>query len=78
MGRPSRLPEFYGRATPPKALLRIAPKLFACAALRPVASDMDKEVLNNGTSYFLGPLLNWTLVGVIRLLLTEIQRKAFA
>lgn len=36
---------------------------------------MDKEVLSNGISYFLGPLLNWTLAGVVRLLLTEIQRR---
>ncbi|CDO76644.1 hypothetical protein BN946_scf184868.g58 [Trametes cinnabarina] len=36
---------------------------------------MDKEVLSNGISYFLGPLLNWTLAGVIRYLLFEIQRR---
>ena len=43
-----------------------------------MTGEMDKEVLNNGISYFLGPLLNWTLTGVIKVLLTEIQRRAFA
>ena len=38
---------------------------------------MDKEVLNNGISYFLGPLLNWTLAGVIRTLLMDIQRRRY-
>ena len=36
---------------------------------------MDKEVLNNGISYFLGPLLNWTLAGVVKYLLYDIQRR---
>ncbi|PSS37551.1 hypothetical protein PHLCEN_2v567 [Hermanssonia centrifuga] len=38
---------------------------------------MEKELLNNGISYFLGPLLNWTLTGVIRVLLTEIHNKKY-
>lgn len=36
---------------------------------------MDRDVLNNGVSYFLGPLLNWTLVGVVNGLLKEVQQK---
>lgn len=38
---------------------------------------MDKEVLNNGISYFLGPLLGWTLAGVVKSLLLDIQRRGF-
>jgi mediator of RNA polymerase II transcription subunit 5 len=34
---------------------------------------MDIEVMNNGISYFLGPLLNWTLLGVAKALLREIR-----
>lgn len=34
---------------------------------------IDADVLNNGISYFLGPLLNWTLVGIIKAILKEIQ-----
>ena len=36
---------------------------------------MDKEVLSNGISYYLSPLLNWTLAGVVRALLSEIQHQ---
>lgn len=39
------------------------------------SKQMDLEALNNGISFFTGPLLNWTLVGVIRYLIREIQRK---
>ncbi|KAI9060164.1 hypothetical protein FKP32DRAFT_1633045 [Trametes sanguinea] len=65
------------RATHPKVLLRIAPALFSHAIAQCTERKMDKEVLNNGISYFLGPLLNWTLAGVIRYLLSEIQRRAY-
>ena len=63
------------RATHPKVLLRIAPALFSHAINQCIEQKMDKEVLTNGISYFLGPLLNWTLAGVIRFLLSEIQRR---
>ncbi len=33
---------------------------------------MEKEVLLNGISYFTGPLLNWTLVSVIKFMVKEI------
>ena len=36
---------------------------------------IDKDTLNNGISYFLGPLLNWTLAGIVRVLLTEIAQR---
>ena len=65
-------------ATRPKMLLKIAPKLFSIAIYQTMEHKMDKEVLNNGISYFLAPLLNWTLAGVIRFLLVEIQRRAYA
>ncbi|KAI0673502.1 mediator complex subunit Med5-domain-containing protein [Trametes maxima] len=65
------------RATRPKVLLRIAPTLFAHAIAQCMERKMDKEVLNNGISYFLGPLLNWTLAGVVRSLLSEVQRRGY-
>ena len=37
----------------------------------------DLDTLNNGVSYFVGPLLNWTLVGVIRALVGEIHRQGY-
>lgn len=33
--------------------------------------------LNNGVSYFTGPLLNWTLVGVIKALMRDIFEKKY-
>ncbi|KAI8980648.1 mediator complex subunit Med5-domain-containing protein [Trametes punicea] len=65
------------RATHPKVLLRIAPTLFSHAIAQCMERKMDKEVLNNGISYFLGPLLNWTLAGVMKFLLFEIQRRGY-
>ncbi|EMD42220.1 hypothetical protein CERSUDRAFT_110751 [Gelatoporia subvermispora B] len=65
------------RSTRPKTLLRIAATLFSHAIEACHARKMDKEVLNNGISYFLGPLLNWTLTGVIKSLVLEIQRRNF-
>ena len=62
-------------ATRPKTLLKIAPQLFAHAIAQILERKMDKEVFNNGISYFCGPLLNWTLAGVIRSLLLDIQRR---
>lgn len=38
---------------------------------------MEKDTLINGISYFTGPLLNWTLVNVIRLLVKEIQQRQY-
>ena len=36
---------------------------------------IDADTLKNGVSYFLGPLLNWTLVGVIKTLVRDVQAR---
>lgn len=36
---------------------------------------MNLETLRNGIMYFADPLLNWTLVGVIKALVQEIHQK---
>ncbi|KAI0639768.1 mediator complex subunit Med5-domain-containing protein [Trametes polyzona] len=66
------------RATRPKVLLKIAPALFSHAISQRMEGKMDKDVLSNGISYFLGPLLNWTLAGVIKFLLSEVQRRGYS
>ncbi|KAJ6503472.1 hypothetical protein C8R47DRAFT_1250472 [Mycena vitilis] len=63
------------RSTQPKTLLRISASLFSHAIKDP---SIDEEVLNNGISYFTGPLLRWTLVGVVQALTHEIQLKGFS
>ncbi|KAJ7706096.1 mediator complex subunit Med5-domain-containing protein [Mycena rosella] len=62
------------RSTQPKTLLRISPSLFSHAIKD---ANIEEEVLNNGISYFTGPLLRWTLVGVVLALSHEIQLKGF-
>ncbi|KAJ7103448.1 mediator complex subunit Med5-domain-containing protein [Mycena belliarum] len=62
------------RSTQPKTLLRISPSLFSHAIQD---ANIDDDVLNNGISYFTGPLLRWTLVGVVLALTREIQLKGF-
>ncbi|KAJ3550441.1 hypothetical protein NM688_g5076 [Phlebia brevispora] len=66
------------RSTRPKTLLHIAATLVCHAVAMCAENKLDKDVLNNGISYFLGPLLNWTLVGVIKVLLMEIQHRSYA
>ncbi|KII93232.1 hypothetical protein PLICRDRAFT_121648 [Plicaturopsis crispa FD-325 SS-3] len=66
------------RSTKPRTLLRISSTLFSHAIYACAEKKIDVEVLNNGVSYFLGPLLNWTLVGVIKALLREIEHNAFS
>ncbi|KAJ7783871.1 hypothetical protein DFH07DRAFT_727526 [Mycena maculata] len=58
------------RSTQPKTLLRISASLFSHAIKD---SNIEEDVLNNGISYFTGPLLRWTLVGVVLALSREIQ-----
>lgn len=36
---------------------------------------IDGDTLKNGVSYFSGPLLNWTLVGVIKCLVRDVQTR---
>ncbi|KAF7799049.1 hypothetical protein EIP86_010279 [Pleurotus ostreatoroseus] len=66
------------RSTRPKNLLRIAATLVSHAIIQCAENKLDKDVLNNGISYFLSPLLNWTLVGVIKTLLLEVQHRYLA
>ncbi|KAJ7181738.1 mediator complex subunit Med5-domain-containing protein, partial [Mycena crocata] len=63
------------RSTQPKTLLRITASLFSHAIKDP---NLEEDVLNNGVSYFTGPLLRWTLVGVVLALSQEIQLKGFS
>jgi mediator of RNA polymerase II transcription subunit 5 len=65
----------FRRSTRPKTLLRICSPLFLQAISAYAEHRIDGDVLNNGVAYFLGPLLNWTLVGVIKVLLQEIRLK---
>ncbi|KAF5377593.1 hypothetical protein D9615_005338 [Tricholomella constricta] len=66
------------RSTQPKTLLKISPTLFLQAIMMNLVQKIDKDTLNNGVSYFTGPLLNWTLVGIIKALIKDIQQKGFA
>ena len=68
---------FIKRSTKPKVLLRIAPTLFSSAIQATLIHKIDKDVLLNGVSYFTSPLLNWTLVGVIKALVKDIQRAGY-
>ena len=65
------------RSTKPRVLLRIAPSLFSSAIQTTLLHKTDKDVLLNGVSYFTSPLLNWTLVGVIKSLAKDIQRVGY-
>ena len=40
-----------------------------------VQQKIDGDTLKNGVSYFSGPLLNWTLVGVIKSLVRDVQTR---
>ncbi|KAG6878375.1 hypothetical protein C0993_007557 [Termitomyces sp. T159_Od127] len=43
-----------------------------------IMQKLDKDTLTNGVSYFMGPLLSWTLVGIIKALIREIiQQRHF-
>ncbi|KAK7465624.1 hypothetical protein VKT23_005597 [Stygiomarasmius scandens] len=63
------------RSTPPQKLLRVAATLFVHAIRMKMESKIDQETLNNGVMYFMDPLLNWTLVGVVKALIHEIHQK---
>ncbi|KAG2120988.1 mediator complex subunit Med5-domain-containing protein, partial [Suillus discolor] len=64
------------RTTKPQILLQISATLFSQAALARQESRLDNDTLQTGMSYFLGPLLRWTLVGVIHAMLFEIGQRA--
>ncbi|KAG6845781.1 hypothetical protein H0H87_003835 [Tephrocybe sp. NHM501043] len=60
------------RSTQPKVLLKISATLLLRAILAHMNKKIDKDTLNNGVSYFMGPLLSWTLVGIIKGLTRDI------
>ncbi|KAF8503938.1 mediator complex subunit Med5-domain-containing protein [Hysterangium stoloniferum] len=62
------------RSTKPRTLLRLSATLFSEAILACIAQRIDADALQNGVSYYMGPLLNWTLVGVVQALLEELER----
>ncbi|KAG2366610.1 mediator complex subunit Med5-domain-containing protein [Suillus spraguei] len=64
------------RTTKPQILLQISATLFSQAALARQENRLDNDTLQTGMSYFLGPLLRWTLVGVIHAMLFEIGHRA--
>ncbi|QRV76224.1 mediator complex subunit Med5 [Ceratobasidium sp. AG-Ba] len=68
------------RSTSPRVLLKLCATLFA-EAIRKCAAEPEaagKEILRNGASYFEGPLLSWTLRGVIWALANEAERHGHA
>ncbi|KAI9572901.1 hypothetical protein HD554DRAFT_2014555 [Boletus coccyginus] len=66
------------RSTKPKTLLQMSPTLFSQACIARQDRRIDNDDLHSGISYFLGPLLNWTLVGVVHAMLFEVQQRGFA
>jgi len=69
------LADHHISSTPPQKLLRVAATLFVHAIRMKMESKIDQETLNNGVMYFMDPLLNWTLVGVVKALIHEIHQK---
>ena len=60
-------------STRPKTLLAIATTVFLHALRAAAERKLDPDVLNNGISYFLGPLLGWTLPGIVLALVRQIR-----
>ncbi|EIW86647.1 hypothetical protein CONPUDRAFT_141107, partial [Coniophora puteana RWD-64-598 SS2] len=65
------------RSTKPEILLNISATLFSRSSQLLNEQKIERDVLHNGVSYFLGRLLNWTLVGVMRALVSEIGRRGY-
>ncbi|KAI0313725.1 mediator complex subunit Med5-domain-containing protein [Amylostereum chailletii] len=65
------------RATRPKTLLALAATLSSNAITACAERRFDMDVLNNGIAYFLSPLLNWTLLGIVQALLRDIRNSRF-
>ncbi|KAG7099289.1 hypothetical protein E1B28_001148 [Marasmius oreades] len=65
------------RSTHPKVLLRLSPNLLLHAITMNLEGRIDNDLLNNGVMYFIDPVLNWTLVSIVKALLEEIQRRKF-
>ncbi|KAI0274635.1 hypothetical protein BC834DRAFT_2384 [Gloeopeniophorella convolvens] len=66
------------RTTRPKTLLAISATIFMNAVRTSGDRKLDPDVLNNGISYFLGPLLGWTLPGIILALVRDIRASKFS
>ncbi|KAI6162252.1 mediator complex subunit Med5-domain-containing protein [Pisolithus thermaeus] len=66
------------RSTRPRTLLQMSATLFSQACIARQENRIDVDALRNGVSYFLEPLLNWTLVGVVHAMLFEVQQRGFA
>ena len=64
---------FFFSSTRPKTLLAIAATVFLHALRAHADRKFDADVLNNGISYFLGPLLGWTLPGIVLALVRHIR-----
>ncbi|KAF8271400.1 hypothetical protein EI94DRAFT_1720523 [Lactarius quietus] len=65
------------RSTRPKTLLAIAATVFLGAVRGAAERKLDQDVLGNGISYFAGPLLAWTLPGIVLALVREIRLTRF-
>lgn len=65
------------RSTRPKTLLAIAATVFLHALRAAVERKLDPDTLNNGITYFLKPLLCWTLPGIVLALVRQIRLTRF-
>ncbi|KAH9968968.1 hypothetical protein BC827DRAFT_300252 [Russula dissimulans] len=65
------------RSTRPKILLAIAATVFLQALKFAAERKLDVDVLNNGIFHFLGPLLGWTLPGIVLALVRQIRLTKF-
>ncbi|EGO04872.1 hypothetical protein SERLA73DRAFT_173980 [Serpula lacrymans var. lacrymans S7.3] len=66
------------RSTNPTNLLIISSTVFSHAIRARYEGKMDQDVFSNGISYFMSPLLKWTLVSIVKVMLSEIQRECLA
>ena len=55
-------------------LLMMAATLCSHAITACTEHKIDADVLANGFSFFTGPLLSWTLVGVVKTLVREVKQ----
>ncbi|KAI0348474.1 hypothetical protein BDW22DRAFT_1350685 [Trametopsis cervina] len=65
------------RSTKLKSLMKIAGTVLSHAIQMYVERKLERSVLENGIQYFLGPLLIWTVGGVIKALLTDMKHKIY-
>jgi len=60
-------------STRPRTLLAIAATVFLHALRAASERKLELDTLNNGITYFLGPLLRWTLPGIVLALVRQIR-----